>query len=329
MKEKDLIIQSTKSLTAKKDEPKELTKKSKNTALVKSATKKEVINKEVEEPKASKRSSSSKKETKATKTTTKTEKKSSTKSKTSSNSKAETNSTKKTSTATKKTRTSTKKTTSRATTKRSASTTNNKSDINSYAIEYFDLPYRYNETIVKLLVQTPKRLFVYWDISDKDREQFINLFGDDFFNKTVPFLRIINESMNYSFDIEINDFANSWYININDENCKYHVELYRKFRESNIDNNVKNLIQDLNKHNNNFNNNNHIFISSSNKMDAPNDKVLASKYTYPRSIEYRNIKTNISSFKVIEKQNAEFYSTFFKDENINAETLTNLPSSRF
>jgi len=35
--------------------------------------------------------------------------------------------------------------------------------------EYYDLPYRYNKTLVKILAQTPKRLFVYWDIADEDR----------------------------------------------------------------------------------------------------------------------------------------------------------------
>ena len=33
-------------------------------------------------------------------------------------------------------------------------------------IEHYELPYRYNETIVKILYQTPNTLFVYWDISD-------------------------------------------------------------------------------------------------------------------------------------------------------------------
>lgn len=315
MKEKDLIIQNTKSLTTKKDEPKELAKKSKDTSLVKSATKKETINKVVKEPKVSKKSNSNKRENKITTA----ENTSSTKNKKSSTLEAKTSSAK-------KTRTSTKKTTNKIAAKKSAITNKHTDNINSYAIEYFDLPYRYNETIVKLLVQTPKRLFVYWDVADEDRENFINTFGKEFFYETVPFLRIINESMNYSFDIEINDFANSWYININDENCKYHVELYRKFKNNNINDEVKDLIQNLNKQNNNFNNDNYIFISSSNNMDAPNNKVLSSKYSYPRSIEYRNIKTNKLSYKVIEKTNNDFYNVFFKNENI--DNITNLPSSR-
>ena len=40
-------------------------------------------------------------------------------------------------------------------------------------IEHYELPYRYNETIVKILYQTPNTLFVYWDISDKDRKKYL------------------------------------------------------------------------------------------------------------------------------------------------------------
>jgi len=54
--------------------------------------------------------------------------------------------------------------------------------------EYYDLPYRYNQTIVKLLYQTPTTLFIYWDISDEDREKFKETYGEDFFEKTKPVL---------------------------------------------------------------------------------------------------------------------------------------------
>ena len=91
--------------------------------------------------------------------------------------------------------------------------------------EYYDLPYRYNETIVTILAQTPKRLFVYWDISDKDKEAYIKAFGDDFFEKTYPVLLVHNEDLNYTFEVPINDFANSWYLDIQDPRTKYVVQL--------------------------------------------------------------------------------------------------------
>lgn len=87
-------------------------------------------------------------------------------------------------------------------------------------VEYYDLPYRYNQTVVKILAQTPNILFVYWDISDTDRNNFISQYGENFFNNTIPVLLIINKTMNYSYEIQINDFANSWYLHRNP--CPWH-----------------------------------------------------------------------------------------------------------
>ena len=98
-------------------------------------------------------------------------------------------------------------------------------------VEYYDLPYRYNQTVVKILAQTPNILFVYWDISDTDRNNFISQYGENFFNNTIPVLLIINKTMNYSYEIQINDFANSWYLHVNDANCEYQVELGRRHKE--------------------------------------------------------------------------------------------------
>ena len=95
-------------------------------------------------------------------------------------------------------------------------------------VESYDLPYRYNETIVKILYQTPDTLFVYWDIADSDRENYIKQYGENFFNITRPVLIIHNDTMNYSFEVPINDFANSWYLHINDSKCDYRVELGRR-----------------------------------------------------------------------------------------------------
>lgn len=81
-------------------------------------------------------------------------------------------------------------------------------------IEYYDLPFRYNQTTVKILAQTPTNLFIYWDISDADRNKLIDTYGNYFFENTKPVLIITNETMNYTFEIDINDFANSWYLHV-------------------------------------------------------------------------------------------------------------------
>ena len=94
--------------------------------------------------------------------------------------------------------------------------------------EYYDLPQKYNKTVVKVLAQTPKTLFVYWEISDADIEKFKKQYGDNFFETTKPVLIIHNDTLNYSFEVEINDFANSWYLHVNDSKSDYRIELGRR-----------------------------------------------------------------------------------------------------
>ena len=98
-------------------------------------------------------------------------------------------------------------------------------------LEYYDLPYRYNETVVKILAQTPKILFVYWHLSDADSEKYKEKYGEYFFNDTYPVLIVHNKTLNYSQEIEINDFANSWYIHLSDSRSEYYVELGRRFKD--------------------------------------------------------------------------------------------------
>lgn len=186
-------------------------------------------------------------------------------------------------------------------------------------LEYYDLPYRYNQTVVKLLAQTPTSLFVYWDISDEDRNNFVSKYGENFFSETKPVLLIRNETMNYTFEIEINDFANCWYLHVNDAKCVYHIELGRKYIN----------------HQYNYASNNYIYITSSNKMDAPNDRILFN--TLNNSVYFRNVKTNqveekkilsISSIANIGKiyNIYDLYKQIYLEENIADFDLKN-PSS--
>lgn len=214
---------------------------------------------------------------------------------------------------TKKIASSKKLNTSKKTVSKTTRTSTNKKTKNSVNIlEYYDLPYRYNETIVKVLVQTPSILFVYWDISDEDKENFILKYGEYFFYDTKPVLVIYNETLNYSFEVDINDFANSWYLHVLDSNCTYKVELGRKpiNKYAKIDN--------------------YLYISSSNNMDAPNDHILFDSLN--NNVYFRNVKTNTNSkkdislslFKKVGKiydvQN--FYKTMYNDEDINFNRLS-------
>ena len=144
--------------------------------------------------------------------------------------------------------------------------------------EYYDLPYKYNKTVIKLLAQTPKTLFVYWEISDEDIENYKKQFGENFFETTKPVLRIYNKTLNYSFEVEINDFANSWYLHVNDSKSDYKIELGR--RPIQYNENIKN---------------DYIYITSSNEIESPNDHILFN--TSQKMVYFRNVKTNIETSK--------------------------------
>lgn len=189
-------------------------------------------------------------------------------------------------------------------------------------IEYYDLPYRYNQTVVKVLAQTPNTLFVYWDISDDDKNKYIEEYGEYFFNNTKPVLIVRNLTMNYSFEIDINDFANSWYLTVADSNCDYKIELGRRPINEYV-----------------TINNNYLYIANSNDIDAPNDHILfdnLSKFVY-----FRNVKTNtttkkdIISFSLLRKIGKissieEFYKKMYANEKISFDKLDlRNPSSKF
>lgn len=200
-----------------------------------------------------------------------------------------------------------------------------------YMLEYYDLPYRYNETVVKVLAQTPKKLFVYWDVSDSDREKYLKAFGNDFFNKTYPVLLLYNEDKKYVREITVNDFANSWYIDIQDPKTKYTIQLGRKFKNKPE---IINLVE--------FEQNNIVLqtdylpFANSNEMEAPNDHVLFE--SLPRYFVFRNVKTNqeitkdLRSFKDTFGNNynvEEFYQEQYNEELSEGRFDMSNPSSGF
>ena len=196
--------------------------------------------------------------------------------------------------------------------------------------EYYDLPYRYNQTIVKLLYQTPTTLFIYWDISDEDREKYKETYGKDFFEKTKPVLIVHNETKNYSFEVEINDFANCWYLNVNDSKCKYKIELGRKPFEVMYNGEVTE-VKTTPKITQNY-----IPITSSNEIESPNDHILFEKKQ--EMVYFKNIKDNtvtakniaslhfVKSIGKIYKVN-DFYKKFYKDEDLDSFDKIQNPSS--
>lgn len=222
---------------------------------------------------------------------------------------------KKTSTSTSKKKTTTKKASTKKNTTKKTASSKKKVEI----VEYYDLPYRYNQTIVKVLAQTPTNLFIYWDISDKDRKDFEERYGDNFFETTKPILIVYNDTLGYSFEVEINDFANSWYLHVADSKCDYRIELGRrpiiKTEKLNTD---------------------YIYITTSNKIESPNDRILFDKNQ--KMVYFRNVKTGkqiekpLSSISFIRNMGKiyniyDLYKAIYQDENIEEIYDLSNPSS--
>ena len=299
----------------KTKEDKEL-KEKKNISKTKSSTTKKVAStKKTDKATAtSKKVASTKTATKADKSTT--SKKATTKSKEPATKSKATSKSKNTTTKTKSAST-TKKATKTTKVRKSTSTTKKSKKVESATVEYYDLPQRYNQTVVKVLAQTPKTLFIYWEISDDDIAKYKNQYGENFFETTKPVLFIHNDTLNYSFEVEINDFANSWYLHVNDSKSDYRIELGRRPIYNNE--NIKE---------------NYIYISSSNRIESPNDHILFNNSQ--KMVYYRNVKTNqeiqkpVSSLFFMKNMGKiydiyDLYQELYKNED-NLENLSN-PSS--
>lgn len=279
-------VKSKKTASAKSAKVKKTVATSKVTPSKKAETKKENTSKKTENKKASKE-----KKDKASKTT---------KSK-----KTEAKKIKNTTAATKKS------------TPRKKSTTSNKVATKAdFKAEYYDLPFMYNKTVVKVLAQTPKMLFIYWEISDEDRNKLIDSFGENFFNSTKPVLIVYNDTLNYSFEVTIDDFANSWYLHIDDANCEYHVELGRK------------PISHAQQYNQPVYIPYYIYITSSNEMVSPNNRIL---FDFNKTIKFKNVKTghiiekDINQFKFITNYGIfsiqDLYKYLYPNENFKVENI--------
>ncbi len=225
----------------------------------------------------------------------------------------------KTTSSTKSRTAATKKKSTTSTTKRKTSTKKTTTRKKVEIVEYYDLPYRYNQTIVKVLAQTPTNLFIYWDISDKDRKNFEKQYGENFFETTRPLLIVHNDTLNYSFEVEINDFANSWYLHVADSKCDYRIELGRrplvKTEKLNTD---------------------YIYVTTSNNIESPNDRILFDNHQ--KMVYFRNVKTGIQTAKEVTSISFlrnmgkmyniyDLYKAIYQDENIEEIYDLSNPSS--
>ena len=186
-------------------------------------------------------------------------------------------------------------------------------------LEYYDLPYRYNQTIVKVLAQTPTSLFIYWDISDADRKKLKEQYGENFFETSKPILIVYNDTLGYNFEVEINDFANSWYLNVADSKCDYRVELGRRPITTNDKINTD-----------------YVYVSTSNEIESPNDHILFDNKQ--KMVYFKDVKTGIKTTKSVNTISfirnmgriyniSDLYKKMYKSEDLEGIYDASNPSS--
>ena len=157
-----------------------------------------------------------------------------------------------------------------------------------------------------------------YDLYD-DISNYKEKYGENFFETTRPVLIVHNDTLNYSFEVEINDFANSWYLHVADSKSDYRIELGRRPY-------VKNEVI----------NNDYIYITSSNEIESPNDHILFNNEQ--KMVYFRNVKTNqetskpVTSLSFIRNMGRiydvyDLYKEFYKNED-EFKQITNPSSSR-
>lgn len=101
-------------------------------------------------------------------------------------------------------------------------------------VSYYSLPQRYGDNRIILLARDPWWLHSYWDITEQ-RVNEVMLTAPDNERRNLKWaLRVYDvtkvkdfapENANSFFDLEINFFANSWYVNVNQPERDWCVEI--------------------------------------------------------------------------------------------------------
>ena len=92
-----------------------------------------------------------------------------------------------------------------------------------------EFPQNYGKNQLTLLVRDPEWLHAYWEITDEVQGEFSKQFGD-LWNDSRAMLRIYDvtggEQLLFK-DIQIQDYAGSWYIHVGSSNHTFFVDLGR------------------------------------------------------------------------------------------------------
>lgn len=95
-----------------------------------------------------------------------------------------------------------------------------------------ELPYQYDQDKIVLQVRDPRWAHTYWELRSQTLEGLKSRLGDDF-QRSRRVLRVYDvtniifngSNANSFFDIQVNDFANSWYIDTGRPGCSFCVDL--------------------------------------------------------------------------------------------------------
>jgi hypothetical protein len=96
-----------------------------------------------------------------------------------------------------------------------------------------DIPDSYGETYMRAMPRDPQWLFAYWEISEATRKELRANMGESAFSSAKMIVRLVDVTdINYDgtnaeryVDIEINEFANNWYVQVPESGRSYVLEL--------------------------------------------------------------------------------------------------------
>ena len=88
------------------------------------------------------------------------------------------------------------------------------------------------DSCITILARDPNWLYVYWDIPKEKNTTFLAELGEELWKRSIPALKVSNITRNESFFVRINEFSDNWYVNVQDSNNLYMVEIGRKISEN-------------------------------------------------------------------------------------------------
>jgi len=95
----------------------------------------------------------------------------------------------------------------------------------------FVFPESYGQDKIVLMVRDPNWMHVYWEITEQKISSLKSSHGDNAIDSSRYVLRVLDinkttpDAPNSFFDVEVSRGADSWYINVPNQNCSYCIDL--------------------------------------------------------------------------------------------------------